>query len=172
MKTYVLLHGWGGDSHSNWFPSVKARLMSQGHEVFVPDFPNSETPDYDEWAAHFTAEILPHIDAETIIVGHSLGCPFFLRYMTENKIPVAELHLVAPAPNHCGIDEIASFFTRDWDINWIKESVKNIEIYGSDNDCYIPLEEFKMLAADLEAKFHFLPRRGHLTDDILPELFS
>ena len=172
MATYVLLHGWGGDSCSNWFPSVRERLESRGHEVLAPSFPNTETPDYDEWEAYFTAEVLPHIDSDTIVVGHSLGCPFILRFITENKIPVAELHLVAPAPDDCGAEEITTFFTRRWDILWVRETVKNIEIYGSDNDQFIPLEKFKLLAADFHAKFHFIPNRGHLNSETLPELFA
>ncbi len=172
MKTYVLLHGWGGDATSNWFQSVRLRLEKQGHSVFVPSFPNTETPDYNEWAAHFSAEILPHINSETIVAGHSLGCPFILRFISENKIPVAELHLIAPAPDDCDIEEIASFFTRPWDTLWIIEAVKNIEVYGSDNDQFIPQHKFEKLAEDLRARFHFLPGRGHLSDSVLPELFS
>ena len=171
MKTYVLLHGWGGDATSNWFPEVRMRLEKQGHTVYVPSFPNTGTPEYDEWAAHFSAEILPHIDSDTIVEGHSLGCPFILRFMSENKIPLAELHLVAPAPDDCGIAEISSFFTRPWDTLWITETVLNIEIYGSDNDQFIPLHKFEKLAEDLRARFHFLPNRGHLNSYSLLELF-
>ena len=67
MTTYVLLHGWGGDGQPNWLPSVRARLESRGHEVLTPSFPNTDNPDYDEWAAHFSAEVLPHINSETIV---------------------------------------------------------------------------------------------------------
>ena len=172
MTTYVLLHGWGGDGQSNWLPSVRARLESRGHEVLTPSFPNTDNPDYDEWAAHFSAEVLPHINSETIVAGHSLGCPFILRYMSENKVPVAELHLVAPAPAAGDIKEITSFFTRPWDSLWITETVKNIEIYCSDNDHYIPLWAFEKLAEELNAMFHLLPGRDHLNTDTLPELFS
>ncbi len=109
----VLLHGWGGDGNRGWFKSIKEYLEKNNIECFAPSFPNTENPVYTEWKAHFEKEVLSQINENTIILGHSLGCGFIQRYLTEEELKIAEIVLVAPTVGDCGISEIKNFFEKD-----------------------------------------------------------
>ena len=170
MTRIFILHGWGGDSTTNWFPWLKNQEKKKGNEVFVPDFPNTEFPDYDEWKEHWEELYAPTIEDSSIVIGHSLGGSFLLRWLSESNTSVARLMLVAPAPDDCGIDEIRSFFTQSWNTEVVKQNVGKIIVLGSENDPYIPFSKFKTLAEALGATFKKCPGRGHLNDEKFPEI--
>ena len=170
MTRWFILHGWGGDSTTNWFPWLKVREEKKGREVFVPDFPNTEFPTYDEWSDHWDSVYAPKVDEKSVLVGHSLGGSFLLRWLSEKQVSVARLILVAPAPDYCGIDEIKTFFSQSWDAEVLKQNIGKIELLGAENDPYISLAKFEALAKDLGATFKKCPGRGHLNDDELPEI--
>ena len=171
MTRWFILHGWGGDSTTNWFPWLKAIEEKKGNEVFVPDFPNTEFPTYDAWRDHWEEFYASKVDKESVLVGHSLGGSFLLRWLSEKEVSVAYLILVAPAPDDCGIDEVKTFFTDSWKREVLKQNIGKIEILGTDNDPYILLNKFETLAKELEATFKICPGKGHLNDVELPEIF-
>ena len=145
MNKWFILHGWGGDSQGNWFPWLKEQKEQEGNEVFVPDFPNADFPKYEEWKEHWEKSYASKIDESSVLVGHSLGGGFLLRWLSDNEVSVDCLILVAPTPDDCGIDEIKDFFTISWNFEVLKQKIKTIEVLGSDNDPYISLEKFKIL---------------------------
>jgi len=170
MLRWFILHGWGGDSSTNWFPWLKDIEEKKGNEVFVPDFPNTEFPEYEDWSTHWEEFYASKIDTKSVLVGHSLGGSFLLRWLSEKQISVARLILVASAPDDCGVDEIKSFFTDTWNTEVLKQNIGKIEILGADNDPYISLEKFERLAKELGAIFKKCPGRGHLNDRELLEI--
>ena len=101
----LIFHGWGASSRDNWFPWLKKELESEGHDVLVPDMPNSRTPNLSEWMAKVD-EI--GIDEETVCIGHSLGTILLLRVMEKKKLKKS--FLIASFDNDLGIQEIKSFF--------------------------------------------------------------
>lgn len=162
MSRWFILHGWGGDSTTNWFPWLKSIKEKKGHEVFVPDFPNTEFPIYEEWCEHWEKIYASKVDKDSVLVGHSLGGSFLLRWLSESNTSIAQLILVAPAPDDCGVDEIKSFFTSSWDMKVLKQNSGKTEILGAENDPYISLDKFETLAKKLDATFKKCPRGGHL----------
>jgi hypothetical protein len=170
MIRIFILHGWGGDSTTNWFPWLKDQEENKGNEVFVPDFPSTDFPKYNEWKEHWEELYAPQIEPSSVLIGHSLGGSFLLRWISESNTSVARLMLVAPAPDDCGIEEIQSFFTQPWDVEVLKQNVGEIIFLGAENDPYIPLSKFEMLAKELGAKFKKCLGRGHLNDEELPEI--
>jgi predicted alpha/beta hydrolase family esterase len=170
MTRIFILHGWGGDSATNWFPWLKAYAEKKGNEVFVPNFPNTEFPIYDEWNNHWAELYATEIEKSSIFVAHSLGSSFLLRWFSENPISIEKLILVAPAPDDCGIDEIRSFFTASWDVKTLKQNVQKIELLCSDNDPYIPIQKFETLAKTLGVTLKKYPGRGHLNGEKLSEI--
>ena len=61
--------------------------------------PEPYRPDYEKWCSVF--ELFP-IGEETTLVGHSCGGGFLLRWLSENKVKVGKVALVAPwlDPDH------------------------------------------------------------------------
>jgi len=170
MTRLFILHGWGGDSTTNWFPWLKAIEKKKGNEVFVPDFPNTEIPEYEEWCAYWEENYASKVNEESVLIGHSLGGSFLLQWLSEKQISVARLILVAPAPDDCGIEEVKTFFTAPWNEEVLKKNIRKIDVLGAENDPFISLERSETLANELGATFKKCPGRGHLNSDELPEI--
>ncbi len=170
MSRWFVLHGWGGNSTTNWFPWLKAIEEKKGNEVFVPDFPNTEFPEYDAWREHWESIYASKIEKNAVLIGHSLGGSFLLRWLSEKQISVAGLILVAPAPDDCGIEEVKTFFTVPWNEEILKKNIVKVTLLGAENDPYIPLEKFEALAKELGATFKKCSGGGHLNDKELLEI--
>ncbi len=155
----VMIHGWGGDSSG--FSEDQKYLEQNNIQVFSPDMPNTDNPIYEEWKAYFEKNILPHLKENTILVGHSLGCGFIQKYLSENDLKVGEIVFLAPTVSDCGIPEIKNFFTKEFDYKKIKKSADNIYVFGGGQDEYITEKEFRFLAEKLEAHFDFDPNKDH-----------
>ena len=167
MQKWFILHGWGGNSQENWFPWLKEQQERKGDTVFVPNFPNAAFPKYEEWRAHWEKLYAPQVDKKSVLIGHSLGGGFLLRWLSKSHTPIQRLILVAPTPDDCGIEEIKDFFTQPLNFEQIKQNTSRIEILGSDNDPYIPLEKFERLIEQLGARFILCSGQGHLNGDTL-----
>ncbi len=82
------------NSEAHWFSWLKRQLILKDiHAVSIePPFPFR--PRYQEWVKEFERfDILP----DTILVGHSCGGGFLVRYLSEhNYLHVGRVALVAP----------------------------------------------------------------------------
>ena len=105
MKTAVILHGKPSkegyfdmtrqsQSNSHWLPWLKQQLIVNGILAQTPELPEPYDPDYKKWKAVFEQF---KIDGETILVGHSRGGGFLVRWLSEHKIKVGKVALVAPS---------------------------------------------------------------------------
>jgi predicted alpha/beta hydrolase family esterase len=98
------------NSEDHWFSWLKRQLILQDiHAVSIePPFPFR--PRYDEWKKEFERfDITP----ETILVGHSCGGGFLVRYLSEHKdLKVGKVALVAPwiNPDKNPRSDTADFF--------------------------------------------------------------
>jgi uncharacterized protein len=101
MKTAIILHGMadskeeydGRESEHHWIPWLSSKLGLEGYIVYTPEMPEPYAPDYDSWKRVFENFF---IDEETVLVGHSCGGGFLVRYLSENDIKVGKVVLVAP----------------------------------------------------------------------------
>lgn len=100
MKKAVIFHGMpeeseyqGNESQKHWLPWLKKELEARGYQVFLPELPKPYEPVYEDWLA--VLKQIP-LDEETLLVGHSCGGGFFVRYLSENNQKVGPVVLVAP----------------------------------------------------------------------------
>ncbi len=104
MKNAILLHGkpskegyYNPDrpaqSNAHWFPWLQHQLLLKDILAQTPEMPRPYAPVYEEWREIFEGFL---ITDETILVGHSCGGGFLIRYLSENKIKVGKVALVAP----------------------------------------------------------------------------
>lgn len=100
MKRAVILHGMpeeheyqGNESEMHWIPWLKEQLEKRGVEVFTPELPKPYEPVYEDWLQTFQQFL---IDEETVLVGHSCGGGFLVRYLSESDVSVGKVVLVAP----------------------------------------------------------------------------
>ena len=104
MKTAIIVHGMPSKkeffskpnyraSEQQWVPWITEQLRNYGIEVHNPEMPVPYQPVYEKWSAVF--ETYP-INEETILVGHSCGAGFLVRWLSEHKVKVGKVVLVAP----------------------------------------------------------------------------
>ena len=104
MKTAILLHGscdkeeyysdeYPSLSNSHWFPWLQKQLLIRDIPTQTPELPGAYEPVYEEWKKEFERH---DITENTILVGHSCGGGFLVRWLSENNIKVDTVVLVAP----------------------------------------------------------------------------
>jgi uncharacterized protein len=104
MKTAVILHGLPmkeeyydpkepAQSNSHWLPWLQKQLLVRDILAQAPEMPRPYAPDYVAWK-HALELFKP--DAETILVAHSCGGGFLVRWLSETQIKVGKVVLVAP----------------------------------------------------------------------------
>jgi len=79
-KRVFIIHGWGGHPEEGWFPWLKTELEKRGLIVAVPAMPNSDKPKIETWIP-FLSRVIGNPDAQTYLVGHSIGCQTIIRYL-------------------------------------------------------------------------------------------
>ena len=104
MKTAIILHGMPSkeeyfnaespaQSNKHWLPWVQRQLILNGILAQTVELPEPYEPNYEKWRSVFEQF---HIDEETNLIGHSCGGGFLVRWLSENKIKVGKVALVAP----------------------------------------------------------------------------
>lgn len=93
MKSVVILHGYGGNPKSVWFPYVKKELEERGYSVSVPKLPNTDDPKLDEQLEYILKN--ETFGDETVLIGHSSGCPLILAVLENISVKVKLAILVA-----------------------------------------------------------------------------
>lgn len=105
MPNAIILHGSpekdeyydpSAPSESNraWLPWLQRQLQIKDIKADTPEIPHSYDPQLDLWTKEFERfEIGP----ETLLVGHSCGAGFIIRWLSEHKdVRVRKVILVAP----------------------------------------------------------------------------
>jgi len=158
----LILHGWGANSQSNWFPWLKKELEKRGHRVYCPDLPDSQYPKIKEWLTVVRNLIGDFNDI--VIVGHSLGAVAIPRILEELKegerIKVGIL--VSGFVNNPSIEEINDFFKKEVDWEKVKSKADKFFIINSDDDPYVPLKEAELLHKKLGGELIIEKGLGHI----------
>ena len=137
MKKAIILHGMsdskeeydGHESDHHWLPWLGAELEKRGYEVVTPELPEPYHPVYVAWKEVFEQYVL---DEETVLVGHSCGAGFLIRYLSETDKQVGKVILVAPYLDPDG-DHIPEFF--DFPIKQnLAVQTKGVTIFISTDD--------------------------------------
>jgi hypothetical protein len=142
----------------HWIPWIKRQLEEKGHEVFTPLMPENWNPKYKDWKKEFEKI---SVDENTVLIGTSCGGGFLLRWLSETKQKIKKLILVVPsiiARDH--LDYLKTFYNFEID-GEIRNRIKNITIFTSDNDKESILESVRICHEKLGGKLIELKGRGH-----------
>ena len=104
MKKAYILHGCSdrdeyfsmrrpSPSNAHWIPWLQKQLLTKGYLAQTPEMPAPYAPDYDAWKSIMDAHT---VDEDTIIIAHSCGAGFFLKWLSKREHRVDKLILVAP----------------------------------------------------------------------------
>ncbi len=171
MKNAILLHGRPGKaeyydstipsaSNAHWFPWLQKQLLIKDIKANTPEVPKAYDPQWDLWVKEVERF---KIGLDTILVGHSTGGGFWIRYLSEHpNLKVGKVVLVAPYLD-VEKESIPEFFDFKLDEN-IPARTKGLTIFNSDDDQPEMQNTVKLLKEKLRnfkyVEFH---NYGHFT---------
>lgn len=187
MKYIFINHGFMGSNVENWFPWLKNQIDDDSNQVIIPQYPiDKDKHFYNYWKKVLdTYNEFDYINTNTIMIGHSSGCAFTIKYLIENNIKIDKLIFVSGFNNYFAENEDdfhkkvnQSFYVEEEQLIKIKDLCNEIICIYGDNDPYIPQEVFHDLVLKLNAKEVIIKNGGHLNkssgytsfDDILKYL--
>jgi predicted alpha/beta hydrolase family esterase len=144
MKNAIILHGKPSEeeyydlsvpspSNHHWLPWLQHQLLAKGVLAQTPELPRPFHPEYDPWREEF--ERLP-VSPETILVGHSRGGGFLIRWLSEHSdVRVGKVVLVAPSIIPEDEDDINKRRFLEFEIDsQLSSRTKGLEVFYSDDD--------------------------------------
>jgi uncharacterized protein len=104
MKAAIIIHGMPSQeeyynpdspaqSNKHWLPWLQRQLILNDILAQTPELPEPYAPDYEKWTEIFDQW---KIDQDTMLIGHSCGAGFLVRWLSESKRKVGKVALVAP----------------------------------------------------------------------------
>lgn len=153
-----------------WGQNLQEDLV-ENYQVLSPNMPNKNNARYEEWAILFE-KIIALVDDSIILIGHSLGAMFLVKYLAENTIPkrIAGLFLVAGPHNNTA--DIGRWRIPD-SLENIETQCKNIHLFHSEDDPTVPVSELEIFEKAIpSAKIHLFKDRGHFVQPHFPELIE
>ncbi len=160
-----IIHGAYGYPEENWFPWLRKKMRERGVACDNPAFPTPQGQSLTSWMNLFDQNYAHFIHTNTILIGHSLGALFCLRWLEKNNVKVDSVILVGAFMRKLGIDQfdqINTDFTKgpfDWPSIICKSNT--FICYHSDNDPYVPRWHFDVIANQLNAKKIIVSQAGH-----------
>lgn len=132
MKNAIILHGTGENEQSFWFPYLKRNLEKKEYTVSIPRLPDADTPDLATW---LPAAMNETYTPETILIGHSSGCPLILSVLENLNVTIKQAILVAGFARPIGEKKEPQKILQDrYDWGKIKLNIQEIIFINSDND--------------------------------------
>jgi len=183
MKNAIIVHGkpskenYYSEEHPSssnfaWIPWLQKQLIIHDIKTDTPEMPYSYRPDYALWKKEFERF---DVTAETIVVGHSMGGGFLVRWLSEYpEVKIEKAILVAPSLDPLRQSETGFCeFTLDPSLT---ERVNKLVVFTSDNDSKKAQMSVKMITDALpttEVKLfsgfgHFIPE--HMGKSTFEEL--
>lgn len=93
MKNVLILHGAGETPESFWIPYIVKVLREREYDVSIPQFPNTDHPDLKTWLPK--ALEYKNFNSETVLLGHSCGCPLILSILEKINTPINKAVLIS-----------------------------------------------------------------------------
>lgn len=168
MKTAFILHGFNGDTTYTFGPSLKDFLEKKNYSVIMPNFPIRSEASFKKWSK-ILDEYKDKFNSETIVVAHSIGNPFFLKYIYENKL---KPNLYISVAGFCDLFKVEGrndlnsafidFAIGNSEIDYLKKSVPHRFSLYSDNDHVIPFNILESFISKIDSTPVFIKGVGHM----------
>jgi|SRR3989344_6145416 len=179
----VIIHGCPDDAETakdptrrtydkHWIPWIRRELEKRKISVEVPLMPTPWDVDYSQWKKSFEKI---QVNDKTILIGHSCGSAFLVRWLGETKRKAYKLILVAPWKIPYGegefLEKKKQFYDYEIDQS-IRNRVKEVIIFTSDNEKDEGKESAAIFHKSLGGTVINLNGRGHyLMRDMKTEEF-
>jgi predicted alpha/beta hydrolase family esterase len=176
MRNAIILHGrprkadyyneaYPSESNSHWLPWLQKQLIIKDIFAATPEVPLAFEPLWERWVIEVERF---DITAETVLVGHSMGGGFWLRYLSEHPdLEVGKLLLVAPWID-VEDEDLSHFFDFELDRDLISRTAGITLFHSTDDDPDIvsSVTELRKLLPDMG--YIEFNDRGHFTHKYMP----
>lgn len=151
-----------------WKEGLPKALGSQ-YQVLLPRMPNNMNARFLEWKVWFE-RMFPYIKSNVVLIGHSQGGIFLLKYLTEKKFPKKIRALILVAPPHNKTKGVGDFRIVS-SVHQITQQCRNIIFFHSQDDPIVPFTELARYQQQLpDAAYMVYTKRGHFTGRTFPEI--
>lgn len=147
------------DNEKHWISWLKTEAENLGFTVYNPQMPIPWEPEFLLWEKEFKS--IP-VDENSILVGHSAGGAFLVRWLADTKTKIRKLILVAPAKSPNPHKEHAEIYEFAID-SAIQDYAGEIVVIFSSDDMDWIVESSKLYTEKLSARVIEFNSRGHLT---------
>ncbi|NTW27290.1 MAG: alpha/beta hydrolase [Candidatus Moranbacteria bacterium] len=156
-----------------WKNKLQENLGDE-YDVILPQMPCKWNAKYAEWKIWFD-KIIPFLQDNVILVGHSMGSIFLVKYLSENKIDrkITATILVSAPFDEKDTDEKLMDFNLPDSIEGFKEQAGKIFLIQSEDDPVVPfvdLEKYGKVIPDAEKVI--FKDRGHFSGEEFPEIIE
>ena len=171
-KNCIILHGCPSDKEKamnpetrtydkHWIPWAKKEIEKLGISVETPHMPEPWAASYSEWKNEFSKFL---VGEDTILIGHSCGCAFLVRWLAETKRKIKSLILVAPwkTPDDDFTGSRREFYLFDID-QGVADQCGNITIFTSNDEEEQGKKDQALYHQVLGGKLIVLENHGHYT---------
>jgi len=157
----------------DWKDALAGKL-GKNFDVLLPKMPNKTNAQYGEWKIWFE-RIIPLLNKEIVLIGHSLGGTFLVKYLSENIIPktiIATVLVAAPFDDEGKGESLASFALPSLFVKFTKQC-QRIYLIQSKDDPVVPFEHIKKYRRALpNAETMIFENRGHFNQETFPEIIG
>lgn len=158
VKIYII-HGFGANSDSYWYPWLKSELSSEvgkkikAENIIIPDLPTP--PTLQAWKDKIKEEVAGQMNERTYFVTHGIGGVATLKFIEESGHKVGGIVLVGgfDKPFQGVQNNIKTFTNALLDYKNLAQHIKHIAVISARDDKSIPYSASEDLADKLNAKF-------------------
>ncbi len=144
MKTNIfIIHSLNRDTLEFWGQDVIAYFKAKHIEVFAPEFPIRAESSYEKFDTILKKYLNNgFLNENSIVVAHSIGNPYFIRFCERHKFSPKVLISVAPGAvydyprkrNDYIIEVSKQANLKNFELEYAKKSIKDIILFYSDED--------------------------------------
>jgi len=169
VPNIFILHSLNGDTLKMWGSNIKEEFGSKDIDVILPEFPIRDLSSYEKFN-----EILSYyldkkqLNENTIVIAHSIGNPYFIRFCKEHNFSPKAYIAVAPKLIYKYPIDRNDYYTeianKAYPTDDAIEYIRNINtikhcLYSDEDDNNI--EEFERFVNDTKAEGHYLKYYNH-----------
>lgn len=155
---------------SSWKSWLAEQLTD--YDILLPGMPNKQNAKFSDWAVYFD-KVMPFLNTEATLIGHSLGGIFLAKYFTEKppKNKFKEIILVAAPYDDETSEALAEFKLTS--ASALAAAAEQIYLVYSHDDPVVPMAEMIKYQQDLpDAKTLTFENKGHFNEPTFPELLE
>lgn len=145
--------------------------LSFEYEVILPIMPNKTNARFEEWKL-WIDKLLPFLNDDVILIGHSMGGSFLVKYLSENKFSkkVKAVFLVSAMFDYDDDGYSLQSFSLPEKLDL---QTDKIYLYHSKDDKVVPFVSMSKFKSKFpNATTRTFEDRGHINQETFPELVA